>query len=112
MLGTPQTDESLYNTLATAGYVPRFWPARYPAPQQAKGYGDFLAPRHQEWLASGKVQPGEPTDSRFSDDDLMAREARYGRSMFNLQFQLDTTLSDADRYPLKLDDLIVDNLDK
>lgn len=112
MLGTPQTDESLYNTLATAGYIPRFWPARYPTEAQAKGYGDFLAPRHVELLADGSVQPGEPTDSRFSDEDLMQREARYGRSMFALQFQLDTTLADSDRYPLKIDDLIVDTCDK
>ena len=50
------------------------------------------------------MQVGESTDARFSDD-LMQREARYGRSMFALQFQLDTSLADADRYPLKLGDL-------
>jgi hypothetical protein len=32
--------------------------------------------------------------------------------MFAHQFQLVATLADADRYPLKLDDLIVDTLDK
>jgi hypothetical protein len=44
---------------------------------------------------------------RFSDEDLMERELSYGRSGFQLQFMLDTRLSDADRYPLKLSDLIV-----
>jgi len=112
MLGTPQCEESIYNTLATTGYVPRFWPSRYPTPEQAKGYGDFLAPRQVAWMSEGKVQVGEPTDTRFSDEDLMQREARYGRSMFALQFQLDTTLADADRYPLKIDDLIVDTCDR
>jgi hypothetical protein len=51
---------------------------------------------------------GQPTDPRrFSDLDLAEREASYGRSGFALQFQLDTTLSDTDRYPLKLSDLVV-----
>ena len=31
----------------------------------------------------------------------------YGKSGFNLQFMLDTTMSDANRHPLKLNDLIV-----
>jgi hypothetical protein len=51
---------------------------------------------------------GESTDpDRFSNEDLMEREASYGRSGFALQFMLDTSLSDANRYPLKLSDLIV-----
>ena len=37
----------------------------------------------------------------------MERLSSYGRSGFNLQFMLDTTLSDANRYPLKLNDLII-----
>ena len=51
---------------------------------------------------------GKSTDpKRFSDTDLMEREASYGRSGFQLQFMLDTSLSDANRYPLKLSDLSV-----
>jgi hypothetical protein len=57
-------------------------------------------------LVEGKE--GEPTDPRrFNAIDLMEREASYGRTGFALQFMLDSTLSDADRYPLKLSDLIV-----
>ena len=44
---------------------------------------------------------GQPTDpKRFSDSDLLERELSYGRSGFSLQFMLDTSLSDANRYPL------------
>jgi hypothetical protein len=51
---------------------------------------------------------GHPTDPRrFPDFDLMEREMSYGRSGFALQFMLDTSLSDANRYPLKLSDLVV-----
>jgi len=42
----------------------------------------------------------------------MEREASYGRSGFNLQFQLDTTLSDQDRYPLKINDLVIASVNK
>jgi hypothetical protein len=54
-----------------------------------------------------------PTDpDRFSEMDLVEREASYGRSQFTLQFQLDTTLSDLQRFPLRLSDLIVMEVDQ
>ena len=42
----------------------------------------------------------------------MERELSYGRSGFALQFMLDTSLADTDRYPLKLIDLMVMSIDK
>jgi hypothetical protein len=55
---------------------------------------------------------GRPLDpKRFNEEDLAARLLSYGRSGYALQFMLDTSLSDADRYPLKVQDLIVMNLD-
>ena len=54
------------------------------------------------------TEEGKPTDpQRFNEIDLMERLSSYGRSGFNLQFMLDTTLNDANRYPLKLNDLII-----
>jgi hypothetical protein len=51
---------------------------------------------------------GRPVDpKRFTDVDLRERELSMGKSTFALQFMLDTSLADADRYPLKLADLIV-----
>ena len=41
----------------------------------------------------------------------MEREASYGRSGYALQFMLDTQLSDEDRHPLKLRDLLIHSLD-
>ena len=102
-LGTPQTEESLYNKLRLRGYECRIWPARYPA--HPERYGDGLAPFIIEGVGD---TPGKPTDPRrFSEIDLVEREASYGRSQFALQFQLDTTLSDMQRYPLKLGDMMV-----
>lgn len=107
-LGTPQNQESLYNKLPDRGYKVRIWPARYPTEDQMVGYGNKIAPLIQKEMDSGEVTVGESTDpQRFSDFDLMEREASYGRSGFALQFMLDTRLSDAERYPLKVGDLLV-----
>tara|TARA_B100001250_G_scaffold282710_1_gene244876 strand:+ start:2313 stop:3971 length:1659 start_codon:yes stop_codon:yes gene_type:complete len=107
-LGTPQTEMSLYETLPERGYEVRIWPSRVPTDNQRLRYSNKLAP-----FISEKSEPvGTPTDPlRFDDEDLTERELSYGRSGFNLQFQLDTSLSDADRYPLKLSDLIIMSLD-
>ena len=108
-LGTPQTEMSLYNRLPERGYDIRIWPARYPDKKRVEGYSGRLAPKIAEELEQGgPTLVGKPTDpDRFTNVDLMEREASYGRSGFALQFMLDTTLSDAERYPLKLSDLIV-----
>ena len=102
-LGTPQTEESLYNKLQLRGFQARIWPARYP--QKPEKYGDALAPVITE---AGPELIGKPTDPRrFSEMDLLERETSYGRSAFALQFQLDTSLSDLERFPLRLSDLMV-----
>ena len=114
-LGTPQCEMSLYNTLTERGYKMRVWTARYPSVEDAeKAYGNRLAPTL--WDAMHEAESpldGNPVDPmRFDDEDLMERELSYGRSGFALQFMLDTSLSDTDRYPLKLSDLMVMSIDK
>ena len=114
-LGTPQCEMSLYNTLTERGYKMRVWTARYPSIEDAeKAYGNRLAPTL--WDAMHEAESpldGNPVDPmRFDDEDLMERELSYGRSGFALQFMLDTSLSDTDRYPLKLSDLMVMSIDK
>ncbi|MDA9939533.1 phage terminase large subunit [Planktomarina temperata] len=107
-LGTPQNQESLYNKLPDRGYKVSIWPARYPNADQTVGYGHKLARLISNAIAANDLLVGEPTDpNRFSEFDLLEREASYGRSGFALQFMLDTRLSDAERYPLKVSDLIV-----
>lgn len=102
-LGTPQTEMSLYNSLEERGFKTKIWPALYPDSAQRTGYGHKLAA-----IIDKNGTEGDPTDpQRFNEIDLMERLASYGRSGFNLQFMLDTTMSDANKYPLKLNDLIV-----
>ena len=111
-LGTPQTEESLYDGLQDKGYVTRIWPSRYPRPDQVNRYGDRIAPSLMEELTADPSIEWQPTDPmRFDEEDLLERELSYGRSGYALQFQLDTSLSDADRHPLKLKDLIVMSVD-
>ena len=107
-LGTPQTEMSLYNDLEERGFDTRVWTALYPTQTQQVNLGNKLAPTITEALKKDKKLVGKPTDpQRFDEVDLMERQASYGRSGFALQFMLDTTLSDLEKYPLKLNDLIV-----
>jgi len=104
-LGTPQTTFTIYRKLAERNYKPFVWPARYP--RKLSNYEGLLAPQIQEDVDAG-VEPWDVTDpDRFSNDDLIEREASMGRSNFMLQFMLDTSLSDAEKFPLKMADLIV-----
>ena len=104
-LGTPQTTFTVYRKLAERSYRPFVWPARYP--RKISQYEGLIAPQLQEDIDEG-AQSWETTDpDRFDDDDLLEREASMGRSNFMLQFMLDTSLSDAEKFPLKMADLVV-----
>lgn len=115
-LGTPQTEESIYTKLIREmGATGWILPARYPMADKRASYVfkreggtdiDCLCPRARAVDADPSLA-WKPTDpERFNEHELQARESK-GRSYFALQFQLDTSLSDAERYPLKQHDLIV-----
>lgn len=112
-LGTPQNEMSLYNELQERGYITYIWPARYPYDDKhRRTYGDKLAPFIAN-IMDGDPEKyyGKPTDPRrFDEEDLQKRELSYKKAGFMLQFMLDTTLSDADKYPLRLRDLIVGHI--
>ena len=110
-LGTPQTTFTVYRTLRERNYRPFVWPARYP--KSLVGYEDVLAPQlvaDIEKQGHEKVK-WQPTDTRFSEINLLEREQSMSRSNFMLQFMLDTSLSDALKFPLKLSDFSVMPLD-
>ena len=107
-LGTPQCEDSIYNKLQERDYRARVWPAKYITPQvNEKSHNGAVSGICVDEEKAGKST--EPT--RFSDIDLLEREMSYGRSGFSMQFMLDTRLSDTDRYPLKLSELIVMDID-
>lgn len=119
-LGTPQSDQSIYRQLPSKGYEVRIWPARYPLREKLNNYNGFISPL---LMADMEADPdlmkplasscgGAPTDPmRFTDMDLMERETEYRAAGFLLQYQLDTTLSDSERFPLKTRDLMVIDVD-
>ena len=110
-LGTPQCEQTIYDILPQRGYEMRIWTARFPLEAQREKYLGRISPFINELVDKAGMKPGEPTDPlRFSEEDLLERELSYGKSGFALQFMLDTSLSDMDRYPLKLSDLIVMDL--
>lgn len=114
-LGTFQSMQSIYRGLKAKGFGMRVWPARYPTADKMHLYED-LAPTLKEDLERdpslakpmASTLGGAPTDpARFTDVELMERETGWGIAGFQLQFMLDTSLSDAERFPLKTRDLIV-----
>ena len=104
-LGTPQTVFTVYRKLAERSYKPFIWPARYP--RDLANYEGLIAPQLQEDIDMGAEKWHLTDPDRFNEDDLIEREAAMGRSNFMLQFMLDTSLSDAEKFPLKMADLIV-----
>jgi hypothetical protein len=111
-LGTPQTELSLYNALQERGYEIRIWPAEIPDAKRREAYRGRMAPFVERMIDHQGKKPGEPTDPRrFSREDLEERRISYGRAGYALQFMLDTSLSDALKYPLRLSDLIIHPLD-
>lgn len=103
-LGTPQTGDSVYNRFIDKGFLVRIWPSRVP--ERPEVYEGRLAPYIEDMIATGASE-GSVTDTRFTHEDLLEREGSVGKTYYKLQYQLDTTLSDADKYPLKQSDLIV-----
>lgn len=108
-LGTPQVEASLYNKLPKRGYKVTVWPAEIPV--SIDSYHGTLAPFIVDLITHG-AQPGEPVEpSRFPRSELDERLASYGRSGYALQFMLNTNPSEIDKHPLKLRDMMIQDID-
>ena len=118
-LGTPQCEETIYATLPDNGYRVMIWPAQYPLAEQMSQYGDKLAPSLRKMLAAnpklqepvhlGPFEPdgGKATDRRFPEQVLLNKRIGSGRSGYRLQYMLNPTAANAEKFPLRLRDLIV-----
>ncbi|WP_448500709.1 phage terminase large subunit [Sphingomonas sp.] len=115
-LGTPQSQDSIYNTLPARGFTVRIWPGRYPTPEQRENYGDMLAPYIKRKIDQNPAlafgggmlgDQGQPVDDRLDEAVLQKKELDQGTSYFQLQHMLNTRLADAERYPLKTENLVV-----
>ena len=118
-LGTPQTKDSIYNTLPGRGFEVRIWPGRFPSGDEIEKYGSKLAPSiARKIMLNPALQTGHgidgkrgaPTDpERYNDAALCEKELDQGPEGFQLQYMLDTSLSDAARQQLKISDFIIAN---
>ncbi|QYW01999.1 terminase large subunit [Stenotrophomonas phage Pepon] len=116
-LGTPQTSESIYNTLPGRGFDVRIWPGRFPTISELPNYGPHLAPQIRNAIeAEPSLQfgggmagdMGKPTDPDMFDEEMLQRKfADRGASSFQLNYMLNTKLMDAMRFPLKTENIIV-----
>lgn len=116
-LGTPQTMESIYNTLPASGVAVRIWPGRYPTVEQEKHYGANLAPTIKARMGldpslrtgGGYLgDQGQPIDNELVNEEaLQKKELAQGTPYFQLQHMLNTALSDAMRFPLKPEKLVL-----
>ena len=119
-LGTPQTQDSIYNNLPGRGFDIRIWPGRIPNDKEAEAYGEYLAPfirnLRDDYNSTGYGMNGDrgaPTDPIIQNDErLVKKEQDQGPAYFQLQYMLDTSLMDSNRYPLKTKNLIVAPMNK
>ncbi|AOT25409.1 DNA maturase B [Pectobacterium phage PP2] len=116
-LGTPQSSDSIYNTLPGRGYNVRIWPGRFPTLEQLPYYGEHLAPllrriltQYPQVTCGGGLDglQGVPIEPGFLGEVVLQKKERdQGPAWFQLQHMLNTKLMDAERYPLKTDNCIV-----
>ncbi len=110
ILGTPQSSESIYKKLREAYNCHKF-PAVMPDPDvpgQIQDCDEYI----YELSADG-LEPGKATQpERFNDELLQERLLKVGPTLYSLHYNLDTSLADAAKFPLRLADLIVIDLDK
>ncbi len=105
-LGTPQIRDSIYNTLAE-GYPITKFPAVIPDKNNESECENV-----NSWVWQLQGEAGEPTQpERFSEEVLEGRKAKIGPRLFALHYKLDTSLADAEKYPLRLADLLVIDVD-
>lgn len=120
-LGTPQTKDSIYNSLPGRGFAVRIWPGRFPTPDEVIKYGPRLAPFLVERIqADPSLQTGGGLDGtrglpadphRYDEAALVEKELDKGPEDFSLQHMLDTSLADDARQQLRLSDLMVANFE-
>ena len=107
-LCTPHSSTSMYvDWIDNRGFTPYIIPAIVPV--NVSSYFGGLAPFVKDMIKENKI--GMAVDDRINFEFLESKKMRIGKSKFQLQYMLDTSLSDTMKFPLKLSDFIVDDVD-
>ena len=109
ILGTYQSTESIYLGIESGGYKVMIIPSQYP--EKRHKYGKRLAPYIQARVDAHPELIGSAVDARFNETVLKRRKLKIGNSAFQLQYNLDPSDSDETKFPLKLRDLIISDID-
>ena len=109
ILGTYQSQESIYKEIEKGGYEVFIVPAEYPTNPDL--YAHRLAPYLQKRLKAFPDLAGTAVDQRFPEEVLAKRRLKIGKSAYNLQYLLNPADTDDLKFPLKLRDLIVTDID-
>jgi hypothetical protein len=120
-LGTPQSIESIYNTLPGLGLHGAYLAG--PRPERGADSSTTAAALAPSIARKAKAHPelmtgygmdgkqGAATDTFLTDEILLKKEMAQGQAFFQLQHMLLTALTDALRFPLKTENLIAMRLD-
>ena len=110
VIGTPQTQDSVYYKMVKGGsYTMHRVPAEYPDvgdENQMKHLAGFMLDK----LRSGLGVTGEPTYPERFPAEHLAKERAKSPTSYALQMLLDPSSSDELKYPLKIRDLMVMDL--
>ena len=110
VLGTFQSSDSVYvPMIQSGGYDVFIVPAEYP--EINDWYSDKLAPFIRQAILDDPSIIGTAVDTRFNEEVLKKRRLKLGRSTYELHYMLNPLLQDDLKFPLKLKDLIVDDID-
>jgi hypothetical protein len=105
-LGTPQSKDSVYNRLGGIYKIIKF-PAVMPDLGNPEDVEDV-----DEYILSLNLDTDESTQpERFPTEKLREIEGKVGPTNFDLHYRLKTTSADIKKYPLRLDDLVVMDID-
>ena len=110
VLGTFQSSESVYVPMIQSGSFEVFIvPAQYP--ELNNWYKDKLAQFVIDAIEENPDLIGRAIDTRFTMEVLEQRKLRIGRSGYELHYMLNPMLQDDLKYPLKLKDLMIYDID-
>ncbi len=107
-LATPHTQNSIYLEWLENGTKGFIVPAEYPEDQSV--YMGLLAPFISERVDADPSLVGQAVDERI-DKDFLIQQRAISKRTYRLQYLLDISESDDFKYPLKLSDLIVMDVD-
>lgn len=109
-IGTPQTEDSVYFKLEnTSNYTLYRVPSEYPDILDNKQM-HCLAPFLLKDLRADESLVGQPTYPERFDAESLRDQMAKSPSTYSLQMKLDASMSDEERYPLKLRNFIVMDL--